>query len=160
MQNVSYQYTLGKFESEKGKIMIEFICKSENEKYNEGITKGKFYITEKTLPRLQALHQGIFGEPSTKSFSNEDDIIEYFTSLIDRAPYKKMNAGGRIWNNKVLCDLSFSDFMLKEEDDYEEGEFPINGELFQKHITSDIKTIDSTEQQEDMFTDNNDDNPF
>lgn len=138
---------------------LEFICQSANLDYNDAIAKCKFYITSNTLSRLQYLHEGLFNVKMTKKFQNAEEIVTYFKSLIPKSTFKPMVAGGTISSKgKLYSDMPYLGFFVKNEMDFEEGEFEENGELFQSVITSEQKTLNtSNENSGDVF---DDDSPF
>jgi len=166
-----YELKLTKVEaiisSQKGTPGMEciFTCKSSNLDFNDGIIKAKFYITPKSMPRLQYLHEGLTGTPISKIFTSAEEISAYFESIVPVTGYKKMVAGGSISEKGIVySDLSYSGFFVTNENDYEEGEYDVNSKLYQGVITSKIKTVTSGgsnggSDDGDMFS-TADDSPF
>ncbi len=120
-----------------------FTAISEDPELNGAIATADFFITPKSLRRLQTLHMGCFGAEAQTQLSTAEEVIAYFKACVPKAKPAKMVIGGRIWNNKVYNDLPFSNFFVSEAeaDSFTEGAFEVNSSIFQKYMTSDIKTI-------------------
>lgn len=147
---------------------FEFTCTSTNMEYDNSIISCRFYITEKAMPRLQYLHNGLFDKPISRTFTNESEIVTYFKSLVPHSTLVKMITGGKNVNGKLYTDLPYMNFFASDgpESNWIEGEFPLNGSLFQKVMTSTVKTIPLNDSEMDTspnnpFSDSDDsDNPF
>jgi hypothetical protein len=84
----------------------------------EGIVKQKFYLTEKALPNLAYLHEGLFEKSITKSFENITQMHAYFEkALLTKVIEKTILVGGNEADNGlVYCELPFAKFFIKDED--------------------------------------------
>lgn len=93
------------FESDKGKLVE------------------KFYLTEKSLPRLQYLHFALYGKRIEKDFTN-DEFVTYLNTLFNKKNIPlNLKVGGEIGTDgKVYSRLVFNNFVI-DADNFEEGAF-------------------------------------
>lgn len=143
-------------------MSLTFVCKSDNPDFNEAICNARFFLTPKTMGRVQYLHNGIFGQPITQNFNTADEIVTYFQRAAVDAPYVKMITGGKIYNNKVYSDLPYMGFFPDENQEFVERAFEVNSKEFQSVMTSDKKTIsdDDFSGEESNQTSMFEDSPF
>lgn len=74
---------------------------------NGGSFSETFYITPKTLPRFQYLHESWFGKKLTKEFNSLEDVGKYFEKVFNSPDAKKFtnymkiqgeeDSKGKIW---------------------------------------------------------------
>lgn len=120
---------------------LTFKCVSENENFNGKLCKDKFYITEKTLPRLQELHMGLTGKKLDKVFSSTEDVINYFNKVMNHCKESKLKkpmvAGGNLSKDgsKIFSAITYSGFFVPE-DLFEEMEFEVGTIRFKNALTS------------------------
>lgn len=102
----------------------------------EGMVRQKFYLSEKALPNLLYLHEGIFGKGITKAFENNAQVHAYFEkALTSKQVDKPFLVGGQEADNgKVYCELPFGSFIFKEGVSYTLGEFEPNSSKYAEVI--------------------------
>lgn len=98
--------------------------------------KQKFYLTEKALSNLQYLHEGFFGKRIEKVFENNKQIEAYFKkALLTKKIEKTFIVGGQISpDGKIYSELPFGNFFVKDGVEYDEGEFEVDGHMFNKFV--------------------------
>lgn len=90
----------------------------------EGQVKQKFYLSDKALPNLQYLHEGLFDKGITKSFENVEQIHLYFEKALTTKQIDKVYlvGGNEADNGKVYAELPYGRFFVKDVD-FIEGAF-------------------------------------
>lgn len=125
---------------------LTFICESKNENFNGKIAKDKFYITEKTMPRLQTLHVGLTGKETDKAFKSVEEVYTYFEKLMSpeyAERFKKpmlVGANLSLDGKKMFSSFPYTFFVAEEN--FEEMEFEQNSARWKAVITSKNKVYD------------------
>jgi hypothetical protein len=134
--------------SQKGTpyIEVQFTATSTNPEYHDGIAKTKFWISAKALPRLQYFHLHAYGKGIDKQFDNEQEIYDYFKSVIKgvETKPKAMWVGGSISQDgqNLYSDIVYSGFYINtEENEFVEGPVEEGSKQWNALITSDIKKL-------------------
>lgn len=152
---------------------VTFKAVSKNPAYNDKLCKEKFYLSPKALPRVQYLYEVFFDKKLTNKFNGPEDLVAYFDKLVNHEKVKQIKkpivVGGQISadKTKVYSNLPFTGYLVTESR-FEEGAFEINGDMFKRVITGDVREVDlekaSTSSNDDFISDNssksNDDVPF
>lgn len=87
---------------------------------SDGSMREKFYITAKTLPRLQYLHEGWFGKKIEKLFDSADAVGNYFVALFNSDAAKKVYQNVEVQgeenvDGKVYTKFGYSGFILDKD---------------------------------------------
>lgn len=123
---------------------VTFKCSSKNDAYNEKIAKCKFWLSANTMPRINYLHQSFYGKLIEKKFNSWEELVKYFQAIFESEQGKKIKkptvVAGSLSDDgtKIYSDMPYSGYLVAEQD-FEEGEFAINGELFKSVMTSKTK---------------------
>lgn len=97
----------------------------------------KFYLTEKSVARLQYYYKAITGKILDKIFSSYLEIGQYFESLFKAKPLTlPMKTGGKIAaNGKFYSGLPYTNFIIPEGVDFEEGAFDKDSANYRDVVT-------------------------
>lgn len=90
-----------------------------------GFINEKFYLTAKSLPRLQYLHEAWFSKRLDKSFKSMVEVGTYFqAALTSKIVTRPMITGGKISaDGKFFSGLPYTGFVVVDEGQFEEGLF-------------------------------------
>ena len=144
---------------------------SKNPAFNDKICKEKFFLSSKALSRVQYLYEVFFDKPLTNKFENAEQLVAHFDKLVNHEKVKLIKkpivVGGQISadKTKVYSNLPFTGYLVNESR-FEEGAFEINGDMFKRVITGDVREVDlekaSTNSDDDILPSStpSDDVPF
>jgi hypothetical protein len=99
--------------------------------------KETFYVTEKSVDRLQYFHTAFLGKELAAKFKNEGEIIAYFVKTLAAAKkvVKTILVGGNISDSgRVFSQLPYSGFVIEEE--VELGAFDTDSKEYKKYVTA------------------------
>lgn len=123
---------------------VTFKCTSKNDAYDGKIAKCKFWLTANNMPRINYLHQSFYGKLIEKKFNSWEELVKYFQAIFEspkgQTIKKPTVVAGSLSDDgtKLYSDMPYSGYLVAEQD-FEEGEFAINGELFKSVMTSKTK---------------------
>lgn len=97
----------------------------------------KFYLTEKSLGRLQYYYLALTGKKLDKAFTSYIEIGQYFESLLKaKAITKPMITGGKeTTDGKFYSGLPYTDFVVTDESLFEEGPFDKDSPQYKQVVT-------------------------
>lgn len=132
--------------SKKGTPGMEMTFKatSSNPQYDGKLAKAKFWLTAGNMPRINYLHKAFYGKLIEKKFTSWEELVKYFSALINSkagaAIKKPIVVGGSLSDDgtKIYSDLPYTGFLVTENE-FEEGHFEPNGELFTRVLSSNTK---------------------
>lgn len=112
-----------KYKKEEGKtpyLLVVF------EKEDKSVLFERFWLTEKTVARLNELHKVAFGRDLVAEFETFDDVAAYFISSFEHEPVKMgITVGGEIVNGKLIPKMPFRYYCSKavgfQEEIFKEG---------------------------------------
>lgn len=111
-----------KYNKPEGKtpFLLILLEKESGEKHFE-----RFYLTEKSLGRLQELHQVCFNKDLSASFQNLEEVANYFIHSLTESPIKiGVVIGGEIVNGKLYTKMPYGyfgyNFIGFQEETFEE----------------------------------------
>lgn len=95
----------------------------------------KFVISDAALGRIQYLHESWFGKLCEVDFSDEDELIEYFSKKFaaNKKIVKRVIVGGDEIGTAVFAHLPFTKFIDSDEK-LELGEFEKDAEEWKKYV--------------------------
>lgn len=99
--------------------------------------KETFYVTEKSVDRLQYFHTAFLGKELDAKFKNESEIIAYFIKTLASAKkiVKTILVGGNISESgRIFSQLPYSGFVIEEE--VELGAFDTDSKEYKKYVTA------------------------
>jgi hypothetical protein len=97
-----------------------------------------FYVTEKSVDRLQYFHTAFLGKELASKFKNEEEIISYFVKTLTgkRLAPKTILVGGNISDSgRVFSQLPYSGFVIEDEN-VELGAFDTDSKEYKKYVTA------------------------
>lgn len=142
VKEVKFEVKVGKKQGATPKpVMTIVFMNGEGKEYSEN-----FYLAGDTpdksktmLGRIQYLHEAVFGEKVTETFTTYEQIKAYYeTKLTSRkCPEIRLIVGGEEQEDgKVYSRLGFTDFIFKgEKAEFVEGPFPKDSEAYKKAVT-------------------------
>jgi len=105
---------------------------------NGGNLTEKFFITAKSLPRLQYLHEAWFNKKLDKQFATYDDVADYFQKALTIKPEvsRPMITGGKVTaDGKFYAGLPYTGFVVADEGQFEEGPFDPTSARYKNVVT-------------------------
>lgn len=98
----------------------------------------KFFITAKSLPRLQYLHEAWFNKKLDRKFATYDEVAEYFRQALTVKPEvsRPMITGGKVTTDgKFFSSLPYTGFIVGDESLFEEGPFDPTSARYKNVVT-------------------------
>ena len=130
---------LGKYE-QKGTpyLGIEFTTVEDGLKFTEKMTYSSEEATKVFMSRLQYLHEAWSGAKLNKVFKSIDEIEAYFKKAFvnPKAGKRRILIGGEQNGNKVYARLPFTNFIVGEDSDLENGEFEEGSPLYKQYVVA------------------------
>lgn len=102
----------------------------------EGLVKQKFYLSPKSFPNLQYLHENVFGKPLTKAFENVEQVAAYFEKALTLKKVEKpFIVGAQLSSNgKLYSELPYGRFIIKDGVDYTVGEYEVGSPRYNEVV--------------------------
>ena len=96
----------------------------------------KFFVTPKSIDRLQYLHLSWFDKKLDKLFDSAEGVGAYFAKVLTMKPIKKaVCVGGKQGTDgKIYAGLGYSNFVLPDDMNIEEGPFDPNSLNYKNNV--------------------------
>lgn len=119
-----------------------------------------FMITEKSISRLQYLHENWANKKLDKVFKSAQEVAEYFIKLFTnpKSPAKKIIVGGEINGKVTYASLPYTGFIVGATSDLEEGEFEEGDDNWNKYTKKSNRVTEATGKKNGLLNEDDDDN--